>query len=988
MESAPGQSKLRDAIAGPLIRGQWLNEQFFRSKNWTSFRSGLRNEFGKAGNRAGEHLERQLLEGMDMKGLQRHLDNMVPLITRMQRDMNAEHLEAIRINKAYDAELAKQAKAAEKVAKSTEKMTTANRTNNESMKDLSLKGESWRRKLDIMDDRVDHYADTAGRAFGRRARNDAVNLLGATVRGFFLLANIVPKVGKAIGHIAGVLGNMRDAFITSSGPITGTLSALGVGAKAAAPALAGMAAVMVALLAVLGPLAALLSGVVAAITALAGSVTFAAAAALGALLGTILPLVAAITVGIAAFTGLDKAQKKLLKESVRPLTREFGILGDIARDTLVGDIADAARDAAPALKGLRPVVRGVAAALGDVARNFANGLQSPAFKAFKAEMTTFLPNAVRSLGFSFNNVIQGMGGVIRALIPITNQFLGWVEKITDEFAEWANSARGQRELKSFFHDAAESAKSVGRFLRDATVALGQLLSQGRESGDSIFDRMARSLRTFTQYLKDNPKAVADFFENGERIASGLGDAVMGLVHVFDALDNSVTRLIAGGALTGFSNLMGIIGTSISAALNQLGWLIQGVGKLTGLDGLENFGKGMRSAAAGTKEAGNAASSASGGFDELAASLDQTTGAATRSTREFIKNKLATSGSLGVLNAWGASTRDVISAALGNEGAIQRVSAALDKGGASTMFARAELKKLGIDFDAAGAKVRKNGADLDTWGEALEGIKSKDVRIAIRNTGMEPTIAKFKNLIRTQKLTPRQIRIAAKALNVELTRGQLRKIIKDAKDLGKQKPTVRPKVDGKPAERALSRVRVSMAGTHRQKVNPKVQASIVAAQASLRTINRGLNNTGRVVAKPKVAIQTTGQSEVQSAKNLINSMHDKSVDVVIRTHHIGSGPKSGSAAAAGRIVHSATRLLTGESGSEAIVPLHRPLDQVDPSVRWLSAIAQGKVPGAAAGAVVGGGRSVHIEKAEFVSASPDPVTAAREWSNRMVELAYT
>jgi hypothetical protein len=44
----------------------------------------------------------------------------------------------------------------------------------------------------------------------------------------------------------------------------------------------------------------------------------------------------------------------------------------------------------------------------------------------------------------------------------------------------------------------------------------------------------------------------------------------------------------------------------------------------------------------------------------------------------------------------------------------------------------------------------------------------------------------------------------------------------------------------------------------------------------------------------------------------------------------------------------------EAGAEAVVPLNRALSQVDPSVRALSAIAQGKVPGMASGGVVGGG----------------------------------
>lgn len=47
-------------------------------------------------------------------------------------------------------------------------------------------------------------------------------------------------------------------------------------------------------------------------------------------------------------------------------------------------------------------------------------------------------------------------------------------------------------------------------------------------------------------------------------------------------------------------------------------------------------------------------------------------------------------------------------------------------------------------------------------------------------------------------------------------------------------------------------------------------------------------------------------------------------------------------AAGGILRSATSVVAGEAGPEAFVPLNRPLSQVNPDVRWISAFAQGKM----------------------------------------------
>jgi phage-related protein len=65
-------------------------------------------------------------------------------------------------------------------------------------------------------------------------------------------------------------------------------------------------------------------------------------------------------------------------------------------------------------------------------------------------------------------------------------------------------------------------------------------------------------------------------------------------------------------------------------------------------------------------------------------------------------------------------------------------------------------------------------------------------------------------------------------------------------------------------------------------------------------------------------------------------------------------------ASGGVLVGPRRILAGEAGPEAIVPLNRALSQVDPSVRWLSAIAQNKsTPAMASGGVVGGGNVVNI-----------------------------
>lgn len=92
-------------------------------------------------------------------------------------------------------------------------------------------------------------------------------------------------------------------------------------------------------------------------------------------------------------------------------------------------------------------------------------------------------------------------------------------------------------------------------------------------------------------------------------------------------------------------------------------------------------------------------------------------------------------------------------------------------------------------------------------------------------------------------------------------------------------------------------------------------------------------------------------------------------------------------ASGGILNGPTRVLAGEAGREAFVPLERPLSQVDPSVRWLAAIAQGKAtPAMASGGTVGGGGGpVFTEGAIVVNdRSGDSRRTANEVLTRVIE----
>lgn len=91
-------------------------------------------------------------------------------------------------------------------------------------------------------------------------------------------------------------------------------------------------------------------------------------------------------------------------------------------------------------------------------------------------------------------------------------------------------------------------------------------------------------------------------------------------------------------------------------------------------------------------------------------------------------------------------------------------------------------------------------------------------------------------------------------------------------------------------------------------------------------------------------------------------------------------------AAGGMLYGPRDITAGEAGTEAIVPMNRPLSQVDPSVRWLSAIAQGLAPvPMAAGGMVGGGTSVTFAEGSVVAyQQTDAGATANEFVRQIFE----
>jgi hypothetical protein len=431
--------------------------------------------------------------------------------------------------------------------------------------------------------RFETMADPLGRLLGRGSRNNFLNFFGSVVRnalfatgkvvdffeavidGFKQIGSISLAFFKEFFRQGSQAANVAERFslalaaAAGEGSIT-TLLTGGLNLVAGMLALGAAFAVAAFSAGALISALVLLSGIV---IALAASISAALIAAVAAFLPLIVPL-AGIIAGVVASVQMFKDANDKLKPSIAAVNKQASKLWDTFKDHALKGAPRLVDRVTKSMSGLDKFM----AAAGDGFRNFAkamvDSITGPEFKQFTTVFTEFLPSASRKLGIIFGNVFEGLGGFLTAAIPLANQLLNWLVKITDNFSEWANSKKGQQEIKDFLEKAAHSAKSLGGFLEQVVGLIGDFFTAGQETGDSIFDDMTEGLKNVRRFLEENPDALKNFFRDSKEFATTLGDAIKDIAAAIDRIDSPETRKAANWLIDILSTQIAIVSTVIAA----------------------------------------------------------------------------------------------------------------------------------------------------------------------------------------------------------------------------------------------------------------------------------------------------------------------------------------------------------------------------------------------------------------------------------------
>lgn len=541
----------------------------------------FRKRFGpEIGDRLGRELREALVNQQDLDVVKRFTDNIGQHVIKVTRDIQREESDAARkiesdFERSFRAIIAETDRMSAEADRSAERYRTSFiRAGDDIEKSFSRTAQQFEADVDRIgrdNDRlrrgfsktgrdISGISIVVGKAFGKGSRNNFVNFIGTVVGGF---SNLIEK----IPGLRSLLGPLTSDFDKMSKTGQGFFQTLFEGGFASgvtklAGSFVGLGIAFAGFVTLLGPIISLFAGIAGGILAMASSMVFAAAAGIPVLIGGLGALVGFVGVGVAAFASLSKAQKSALGQDLKPLVDSFKELGQTIAGPVFKSLKDIVGIAQEAVEAFEPFAKPFGRAFADSLRIIAGIAQTPAFAEFVQAFGEFLPGAMRDLARIVRNVATLLFGLFRASIPVASDFLGWLSRITGHLSRMVNSVKGQRDLKRFFSDAADSAKVVADLIGDIAHAVGLLLAGGKDTGDSLLGDLDTKVEEFVAFLEAHPDTLRKWFERAGEITSDIGKIVLGITEIIDTLDSAQGSQAAQFILTLADDFLTLLNTAI------------------------------------------------------------------------------------------------------------------------------------------------------------------------------------------------------------------------------------------------------------------------------------------------------------------------------------------------------------------------------------------------------------------------------------------
>lgn len=552
-KDSPTWAKLTQSL-NKAVANSDVTADFFNGPGWKNFQESMEKRFGPdIGRRLILGIESEFRRSGSLSGLTDEIEtNLIPRVARIVEEIGAQ---------------------------TDEVATTTERDNNRISRSFSAIGRAFRNGQKD----VDRFAVAIGRFFGKGSRNNFLNFFGSVITNALRFGNTVIEVfegvfsvvGKVFSGITGFIGDFRkqmaqgssaaEAFFTtlSTGAGEGVFTTIATGGANLVIGLALLAGALGIVVISVGVLVSALILLGGTIIALAATIEFALIAAVAAIGPLLLPLAGIIAGIIATVFEFKHATGELKTSLAKVKTAAKGLFAEF-KSTAFKNAPKLTDKVSAAMDRLEPITRRAGRGFNRFASIVIDSLTSPEIQKFEDRFARFLPSAMGRLGDIFSNTFEGLAGILRASIPLANQLLGWLQKITQNFSDFTNSKDGQKAIRQFLRDAADSARSLGRFLGEAAGLIQDLLTGGQDTGDSLFNSMADALARVRQFLQENPDALKNFFTDAKNFAEQVGHAIEDIADAIDKIDTPQTRRAA-------TALIGVLGQIILIAAQVITW---------------------------------------------------------------------------------------------------------------------------------------------------------------------------------------------------------------------------------------------------------------------------------------------------------------------------------------------------------------------------------------------------------------------------------
>lgn len=285
-------------------------------------------------------------------------------------------------------------------------------------------------------------------------------------------------------------------------------------------------AVLITILAAAGPAFAGLQGLSSALVAVAGSAAFAVAGILP-LVGVLAPLAASLGLAVAGLKDISKFAPGAASQ-FRALKAEFtGQAVPAFMKQWSSSLAEFAKTLRESLD-LKGIASALGASLASVTGAFTAVFSGGGFAAFQDALKGDLATSLSNFGAGLASIVDLVFQLVAGMAPYTAQ-------LTDMFAQWAaawSTTIGQMSadgrLDSFFERAVGALQVWLDLLGNTRELLGTVFGAGLGTGNQLVTMLSDLVAKWNEMFEADPSILAGFFSSAIPVMQAFGDVLAGL----------------------------------------------------------------------------------------------------------------------------------------------------------------------------------------------------------------------------------------------------------------------------------------------------------------------------------------------------------------------------------------------------------------------------------------------------------------------------